>query len=376
MRIEEDIAHRLALGTTVQELIAAGYKRSTVYKVAASFRIQQGALPDTMFTVDMRPDRGPEAHYLPGEVAQLTFVLTNEAPGDLYVLEAGVQPEWLAPVSQWIFSTQRRLLGPGESLTIRLGLAIPGDLPLGEKDLSFGVRGQLLGPYHTSPPDELVWSDPLVLHVQNPASGIRVFLSHSVADMWVVRQLASALEDVGIDPIIAEEMPTPGSPLDAKFAALIDQSSVLVALLTWQSVRSDWVLAEVDYALRTGKPTILLRDQALAYQQTGFEHVEWTPIDLSHGAAAVASSMLAALDATRDSQMLLAGSRQGAQSDPKPAILIAALGALVAGIAIGKSGARPSQPPEGDGETGVPSSDGGRAAAPETGLLRPNRRRN
>jgi hypothetical protein len=210
---------------------------------------------------------------------------------------------------------------------------------LGEKDLTFAVRGQLVGSIHNSPPNELIWTEPpFVLRVQNPLTGTSAFLSHSVADLFVVRQLALALDNMGIEPIVAEEISTPGAPLAEKFTALIDRSSVLLALLTWQSVRSDWVRAEVDYAIRAGKPTILLRDQALASAETGFEHIEWTPIDLSHGVAAVASSMLTAIDRLRDTQQLLAKRTPQSKNDPLPVIMVAALGALVAGIAIGRSG--------------------------------------
>jgi hypothetical protein len=330
---EERIAEMLQQGWSPKRLIdERGFRKSTVYKVADSIRSQQGSSPSSMWTVSMEAGRD---RFLPGDSAVLAFTVTNQSPADLYIFQAGVQPEWLS--DQWVFAGQRKLLRPTESLIIRLTLAIPNDLPLGEKDLLFGIQGQWVGPQQPLLTNGgMMWAGPIVLKVQRPPTGKRVFLSHSVADMSLVNQLANTLDNYGIQPIVAESVATPGAVLVEKFAFLIQQADVIIALLTHNAIRSPWVLSEIEYAVQIGKPRILLRDTSLRGLGTTIDHLEWTEIDLSSGIDIVTSRVFSALQAIPQTQATKSG--QPAPDDAVAVLGIALLAFLV-GLAVSKGGA-------------------------------------
>jgi hypothetical protein len=83
-----------------------------------------------------------------------------------------------------------------------------------------------------------------------------VFVSHSVKDLWLVYLLKPWLESRGINVYIAEESPEPGKPLPKKIAEAIDRSDVVLALLTSDGARSQWVHQEIGYAIKAGKLVI------------------------------------------------------------------------------------------------------------------------
>src|SRR5689334_5370451 len=122
MKIEEQIAHRLRQGAQPVQLVAEGFRKSTVYKVLDSLRAPANSpAPPPLVTIRMNTD---QERYMPGMTVQATFTLSNNSPADLYVFQAGARPEWIAR-SDWISTTIRKLLGAGSSMTVRLNVVIP-----------------------------------------------------------------------------------------------------------------------------------------------------------------------------------------------------------------------------------------------------------
>jgi hypothetical protein len=263
--------------------------------------------------------------YLPGTTVQATFSVTNQTSADLYMFQAGARPEWLGP-NEWIATTVRKLLGPGASLNIRLSLAIPPETTLGEKDLYFGIQGQWVGPQSSSPSGELMWTTPMILRVQRLASGLRVFVSHSVFQSSLVAQLESTLDDNGIATTLNDgltgQIPT----------ADIDRAEFLVAIITDPS-RMALVLQHVSYARSRKKELILLVDVGLRTMiPPELAALDWILINFAGDASAVLMTLFKALETSIASR---AAAREKEQSDAIGVILMA-LGALVAGVALGR----------------------------------------
>src|SRR5713226_5465645 len=109
MGTEEQIALRLQQGAAPRDLIAEGFRKSTVYKVQGGLRPSQMPTPPPLLLVQPAVDRPT---YAPGMAAQTTFTIINQSPSDLYLFQAGVRPEWL-PVNQWLPTSVRKLIGSG-----------------------------------------------------------------------------------------------------------------------------------------------------------------------------------------------------------------------------------------------------------------------
>jgi hypothetical protein len=317
--IEDDILMRLQQGSTPSQLVAGGFRKSTVYKVAEALRSLRAPAPVSLVAVQLQPDR---ARYLPGEVAQLTFVVTNNSGVDLYVFQVGVRPEWL-DASEWIPTVLRKLLGAGDSLTVRFTIPIPSHLDLGEKELFVGIQGQWVGPQSASPSNEMMWTHALIICVQRPLTGASVFIAHSVADMSLVSRLESTLDDNGIRPLLAG----PDVPVQA-----MDQADFVVGILTSQ-LRLDAVLGEIAHASSQGKEMLLLRDESLSHLVPAeYASLGWTDVDFSRRGASVVVNLVASLNETLSRRVV---ARKKEQDDTLGAILLG-LAALAAGIAIGK----------------------------------------
>src|SRR5258708_27042170 len=84
MGIEGQIATRLQEGATPKQLIAEGFRKSTVYKVAETLRAHQAPAPPPPLLVSLATDRD---RYLPGETAHATVTLANRTTADLYVFQ-------------------------------------------------------------------------------------------------------------------------------------------------------------------------------------------------------------------------------------------------------------------------------------------------
>jgi len=186
---------------------------------------------------------------------------------------------------------------------VRIDLPIPQDTALGEYELRFGIEGQYLGPGGTNGPT-IQWAEPLVLQVKSPRSGYKLFVSHSVRDMNLVRQIEKHLDANGIEVFIAEDIRTPGAVLEEKFRALIRDAHFFLALLTENGVGSEWVIKETNYAHEINKPMLLLKEREAQVassrewvefsrfdsQETILEKIELALEHLKHHPASIASS--------------------------------------------------------------------------------------
>src|SRR6266852_1418284 len=114
--IEDQIAFRLRQGTAPTQLIAEGFKKSTVYKVLESLTAAANSqAPSSLLSVQMSTDK---ERYLPGANVQATFSVTNHTSADLYMFQAGARPDWLSQ-NEWVATTVRKLLGSGASMSVR-----------------------------------------------------------------------------------------------------------------------------------------------------------------------------------------------------------------------------------------------------------------
>lgn len=322
MGIEEQIALRLQQGAAPRDLIAEGFRKSTVYKVLDALRPNQAPTPPPLLVVHPSADR---PSYPPGTAAQTTFTVTNQSPADLYVFQAGVRPEWLPP-NQWIPTSVRKLVSPGASLPVRLTVPIPAEIELGEKELLFGIQGQWVGPQSTSPSTEVMWMSPVIIRVQRPRTGIKVFLSHSVSDMSWVSRLETTLQDSGVATEVAP------ATADAAPRHSVEAADILVAVITDQA-RLEAALQEVSHAQKRGTQLVLLRDLSLAaVVPPALAALPWVDVDFSLGKATILMYLFSALNKSIEQR---AATRKKEQEDALGAIILG-LGALAIAIALGR----------------------------------------
>ena len=201
MGIEDEIRLHLANGYGPGQVIRNfGLKKSTVYKVYGEQKLTTAFVTPASWSVDgIAFNRGPEARYLPNETATVNFSLVNRSSGDLYVLRAGIQPEWLQTElgmgqSEWLAQPGTFLLGPGERRPFRFNIKVPEGTALGEYDLRFGIEGQFMSPFSVTPSNLHALSvlprmdRPVVFRVQYPLTHT-AFVSHSTENLSLVRQL-------------------------------------------------------------------------------------------------------------------------------------------------------------------------------------------
>jgi hypothetical protein len=326
--IEEQIAVRLRQGYPARQLISEGFKKSTVYKVLESFAaVANSPAPSSLLSVRVSTDK---ERYLPGSTIQATFSVTNHTSADLYVFQAGARPDWMGQ-NEWIATTVRKLLGPGASMSVRLSLQVPPEVTLGEKDLFFGIQGQWVGPQSSSPSGELMWTNPMILRIQRPLSGLKVFISNSVFYTSLVAQLESTLDDNGITAAMNDGL----SPLST---GDLDRADLLVGIITDPS-RMAAVLDHVALARSRGKELILLVDVGLRSMiPAELAALDWIPINFATDASSVLITLFGAINKSIASR---ASARAKEQSDAVGVILMA-LGALVAGVALARGKAQPS----------------------------------
>ena len=275
MGIEDNIRDLLSQGYSPQDIIREGYSKSTVYKVYGEFttEVVPVSAPAWQITGQFAKRR-----HLPGETTVFRYSVRNTSGIDLYVYRSGLQPEWLG--GEWYARENRFLLRPGDSRNLAITIPIPADIPLGEYEMRCGLDAQFVGPGApiSGSSIQTQWAEPFILEVKKPTTSYRVFISHSTADMHLVRQLQHSLDNEGIDGIVAEDMREPGRVLEEKFKTKIRESHFFLALLTSNGFRSSWVLLETNYALSINKPSILLKEKEVQ-AESGIEWVEFSRYD-------------------------------------------------------------------------------------------------
>lgn len=109
----------------------------------------------------------------------------------------------------------------------------------------------------------------------------KVFISHSVRDQGLVISLANLLSKFGIETYVAEWYLAPGEHLDKKVFKQIKNSDCVVALLTRNGIRSNWVQQEIRYSLHQNKPVIPIVEKGIGSRDLaalhGREYIEYDP---------------------------------------------------------------------------------------------------
>jgi hypothetical protein len=280
MAIEEEIWKELTSGKTPNELIEAGYKKPTVYKVYRKFK--RGTQRERASSWEVIKQNFSQERYLPSQQGSVTFTLKNTSNLDLYVYRTGIQPEWMK--EEWLAIDSRILLYPSEEKQFSIAFEIP-ELLLGEYALRFGIECQHLpSTGGTASELQIQWSEPTYINIKNPRTGYKIFISHSIKDMYLIRQLENYLDNYGVDPIIAEDHREPGSYLPKKFEQLIRESHFFLGVLTKDSIKSEWVIYETNYALKIEKPSIVLVEEGASLRSSG----EWTPFRMDEPVESIA----------------------------------------------------------------------------------------
>ena len=78
---------------------------------------------------------------------------------------------------------------------------------------------------------------------------MKVFISHAPTDEPLVKKIAAALEEAGLEVWDATRNLRPGDNFANGIGRALQESEAMVVLLTHDALRSDWVRREVDYAL-------------------------------------------------------------------------------------------------------------------------------
>lgn len=323
MGVEDDIRSLLGKGYSPQDIIRQGYRKSTVYKVHNSFAPEAVPVSLPVWWVTWRLAR--ERH-LPGQVASFNYSIKNTSGMDLYVYRTGIQPEWLE--ERWYAQEGRFLLHPGDARNLAVNMPIPSDLALGEYEMRWGLEGQLvgIGAPLSSPTIQTQWTQPFILEIKKPLTGYGVFISHSTADMYLVRQLQNALDNEGIEGVVAEDSREPGIVLKEKFEAKIRDSHFFLALLTANGARSNWVIDETNYALSMSKPCILLKEREAPIDSP----IEWVEFSRYDPPEAIVAKAQEALQIVRQRHY-------GFMPPPNLAPLVLGVLAFLFGLAAGKS---------------------------------------
>ena len=111
----------------------------------------------------------------------------------------------------------------------------------------------------------------------------KVFITHSTRDQGLVISLANLLTKFGIEVSVAEWYLTPGEPVDRKVLEEIEKADCVVALLTRNGIRTNWVQQEIEYSLKLNKPVIPLVEKGIDPRDLaalkGKEYIEYDPYE-------------------------------------------------------------------------------------------------
>jgi len=78
---------------------------------------------------------------------------------------------------------------------------------------------------------------------------MRVFISHSSKDTPIARQLARRLSEAGLKVWFPEDEILPGDNWAKKIGQALEESDLMVVLVTPHAFESEWLKAEIQYAL-------------------------------------------------------------------------------------------------------------------------------
>jgi hypothetical protein len=276
MGVQDEISKYLQEGYTPQQIIKMGYKKSTVYKVYETLKTYLTKVGKSDWCITNIRFNKPR--YLPEEKISVSFNFENTSGKEIYLYQIGIWVEWLKP-DEWYAQEVRDLVKSSQKRFFSFLIPIPNDIPLGEYELRFGIKAQYLPIMeYRDQTLQVQWSEPEIIHIKHPLTGIKMFISHSTLDMPLIRQLEQHLDNYGIEPIIAEDMRTPGVPLREKFQEKIREATIFLVLFTEESIRSKWVIEETNYALKIGKPIIPLKEESVRIK-LDIEWIEFSKYD-------------------------------------------------------------------------------------------------
>lgn len=109
----------------------------------------------------------------------------------------------------------------------------------------------------------------------------KVFISHSTRDQGLVISLANLLSKFEVEVFVAEWYLAPGERLGKKVFEQIEMSDCVVALLTREGIRSNWVQQEIGYSLQRNKPIIPIVEKGIDQKDlaalSGRDYIEYDP---------------------------------------------------------------------------------------------------
>jgi len=299
--IQDEIEKKLREGYTPQQLNEMGYKRSTIYKIYNTIKSYTVPIsPPEWFIENITPSH---LRRLPGQKISISFFFKNNSKKEMYLYRIGIHPEWMENPNEWFAQEVKDLIRPNQKRFFTFLLQIPQNTPLGEYEILFGIEAQYL-PVRSYTDQELQtqWSEPKIFHVKHPLIGKKIFISHSTVDTQIVRELEKRLDNYGYQAIIAEDIPKPGAILEEKFKAKIRESTIVLAILTEDSIRSKWVLLETEYAKQIGKPLIPLKEESLIIESS----IEWFVFSKSWDPDRIFQKVMEAIKNTQPSNSPLA----------------------------------------------------------------------
>lgn len=276
MGVQDEITKYLQDGYTPQQIISMGYKKSTVYKVHETLKtyITQIGKAD-WYATDIRFN---EPRYLPRDKISVSFSFENTSSKDMYLYEMGIWVEWLKQ-GEWYAQGVRDLVKAGQRRFFSFLIPIPNDISLGEYELRFGIKSQYLPVMEYEDQTlQVQWSEPEIIHIKYPLTGVKIFISHSTQDMQLIRQLEQHIDNYGFEPMIAEDIRSPGTLLREKFQSKIREATIFLVLFTEKSISSKWVVEETNYAIKLGIPLIPLKEESIKIK-LDIEWIEFSKYD-------------------------------------------------------------------------------------------------
>ncbi len=111
----------------------------------------------------------------------------------------------------------------------------------------------------------------------------KVFVSHSTRDQGLVISLANLLTKFGIEVSVGEWYLAPGEPVDKRILEQIRKSDCVVAFLTRNGIRSNWVQQEIGYSVQHNKTLIPIVEKGVDSKDLaalqGREYIEYDPYE-------------------------------------------------------------------------------------------------
>jgi hypothetical protein len=109
---ENKIRSLLQSGFTPNGVIGQGYKRSTVYKVFNRIKTFSGYVRKPDWAIENIVFDQANVRYLPSDLVHITFDVVNLSSNDLYVVNIGIQTEWMIRDNVWSRSLTYFVLQP------------------------------------------------------------------------------------------------------------------------------------------------------------------------------------------------------------------------------------------------------------------------